>query len=270
MIMRYLVLIAIASCSFANKPQPPDPTVNCCRDIPVPKGYSLFTGGDSSFSNYLLSIKFKDTNTVLLFNGDLKSNQNAHYRVLNLGVGKRDLQQCADAVMRLRAEYLYHKGLFSRIKFHFTSGDLCKWTDYAKGFRPVINGNNVTFTKSASEDHSKKNFNSYLDLIFSYCGTASLHKELNSRNIKDIQPGDVLIQTGNPYGHAVMVMAVTKNKEGKRMFTIAQSYMPAQEIHVLLNKNDKAISPWYEAKEGVIETPEWTFQSSDLRTWQDN
>jgi len=268
--MRYIVILFLINCSFSQPTQTSHQAIKKCGDIPVPTAYRKFSGKDSFFANYLSNLKFKEDNSVLLYNGQLKSNQNAHYKVLNLGVGHKDLQQCADAVIRLRAEYLFEKKQHSKIQFHFTSGHLCRWEDYAEGMRPKINGNTVRFVKSSAKDYSKNNFDKYLDLIYSYCGTASLYKELKSKPIENIEPGDVLIQTGNPYGHAVIVMSVLKNKAGTTLFTIVQSYMPAQEIHVLKNPNNTILSPWYEAKEGEIETPEWSFNSADLKTWGNN
>jgi hypothetical protein len=57
------------------------------------------------------------------------------------------------------------------------------------------------------------------------------------------------------------------NKEGKKVYLLAQSYMPAQEIHVLRNFNNSQLSPWYELREGggEIRTPEWDFTSRDLK-----
>jgi hypothetical protein len=83
--------------------------------------------------------------------------------------------------------------------------------------------------------------------------------------ITQILPGDVLIIGGSP-GHAVTVMdiAVQKNT-GKKYMLLAQSYMPAQQIHVLKNWEDERISPWFEVPEsGKIETPEYTFQTNNL------
>jgi hypothetical protein len=43
-------------------------------------------------------------NIVLLYSGNKKYRQDIHAEVLNIDVSKKDLHQCADAVMRLRAD----------------------------------------------------------------------------------------------------------------------------------------------------------------------
>ncbi|HOP99614.1 MAG TPA: DUF4846 domain-containing protein [Acetivibrio clariflavus] len=51
---------------------------------------------------------------------------------------------------------------------------------------------------------------------------------------------------------------------------IAQSYMPAQDIHVLKNFNGTEISPWYSLNFGdVLNTPEWTFYKDQLMRFRD-
>jgi hypothetical protein len=46
------------------------------------------------------------------------------FAVMDLPVGNKDLQQCADAIMRLRAEYLYRPGQFNSIRFYDNNNDL--------------------------------------------------------------------------------------------------------------------------------------------------
>jgi hypothetical protein len=105
-----------------------------------------------------------------------------------------------------------------------------------------------------------------MDIIFSYAGTLSLAKELKPVSMKDIQIGDVFIQGGSP-GHAVVVIDMVENKDtGERRFLLAQSYMPAQEIHVLKNMANADGSPWYSNfLEGDVSTPEWGFRVEDLK-----
>ena len=47
---------------------------------------------------------------IFLYNGDLKNRQDVHQAVINIDAGgKEDLQQCADAVMRMKAEYHFSR-----------------------------------------------------------------------------------------------------------------------------------------------------------------
>ena len=51
---------------------------------------------------------------------------------------------------------------------------------------------------------------------------------------------------------------------------ISQSYMPAQEIHILINQIDQDLSPWYPLDFGEsLFTPEWTFNANDLKRFKD-
>ena len=99
------------------------------------------------------------------------------------------------------------------------------------------------------------------------CGTASLSKQLRTQDIINVEQGDVLIRGGFP-GHAVIVMDIAINDTGNKIFLLAQSYMPAQDIHVLNNPSNKNLSPWYEVNdETIIETPEYTFTKYELKRW---
>jgi len=61
-------------------------------------------------------------------------------------------------------------------------------------------------------------------------------------------------------------MDVAVNKEGKKIFMLAQSYMPAQDIHVLVNPQDENLSPWYQIEEEIV-SPEYVFRKGELRGW---
>lgn len=223
-------------------------------DIQTPKGFERIALDSNSFGNYLRNLTLSTDNKVYLFNGDLKYNQSVHYAVVQIDIGKSDLQQCADAVIRLRAEYLYKNKMYDKIHFNFLSdGKPRYYKDYAAG------------------DYSYSKFRKYLNWIFAYANTKSLIKELKKIDISQMQIGDVLIQEGTPYGHAVIVVDMADNKKiNEKVFLIAQSYMPAQNIHILKNINASEISPWYKlVNEGRIFTPEWTFTVEDLYRFRD-
>lgn len=200
------------------------------------------------------------------YSGEEKSNKVAA-AVLSYDVGSKDLQQCADAVMRLRAEYLYKAKQFDALHFNFTNGFKASYSKWRSGYHIAVKGNNVHWVKTTKECVSYQSFREYLNVVFTYAGTASLTKELKQFAFAQMQIGDVFIKGGSP-GHAVIVVDMAVNpKTNKKVFMIAQSYMPAQDIHILINKSKPAISPWYDLEETAseIETPEWTFETNQLK-----
>jgi len=245
-----------------------DTVSNLYRRIDEPEGFYRLKVEPGSFGEWLRFLPVHpEGKKVLLHNGELKNRQDVHAAVVNIDPGTSDLQQCADAVMRLRAEYLFSTAQYSRIHFNYTSGDNCDYTDWTKGGRIKVAGNKtshvVTDQRSEKSDHGA--FRTYMNSVFMYAGTLSLTREMISVPVDSMRIGDVFIYGGSP-GHAVLVVDMCVNEKGEKLFMIAQSYMPAQEIHVLKNPGDSDLSPWYPVKFGkVLETPEWEFESSELK-----
>ena len=234
--------------------------------IAPPPGFRRLTLPAGSFESWLRGLPVKPGRPqVRLFNGGLKSNQEAHHVVLDVDVGKRDRQQCADAVMRLRAEYLHQAEKDDAICFRFTDGTPARWSEWRQGLRPQLSGRKTEWRKSAGADASYDSFRRYLDVVFSYAGTFSLARELAPvDDVRRIEAGDVFIQGGFP-GHAVIVVDVSEDGQGQRAVLLAQSYMPAQDIHILRNPRYPE-NPWYVVtSDGPMVTPEWNFPAGSLR-----
>ncbi len=234
-----------------------------------PAGYERIALDSNAFGYYLRNLPLKKHGSpVYLYNGKLKGNQSAHAAVINLSVGSRDLQQCADAVMRLRGEYLFRTRRYSDIHFRFVSGFNCEYAKWREGYRVALSGNSVLWQKTAPADKSYASFLKYMETVFNYASTLSLEKELKAIELKDVEIGDVLIKGGAP-GHAVIVVDLAENAEGKKVVLLAQSYMPAQDIQVLQNPVNGAISPWFDLEERLkIYTPEWTFEAFQLKRFE--
>jgi Domain of unknown function (4846) len=234
----------------------------------VPEGYSRVQAAPNSFAAWLRNLPLLPPGSpVVLHNGERKARQDVHAAVLDVSVGAKDLQQCADAVMRLRAEYLFAQGRLNEIQFNFTNGFKAEFRRWKNGERIKVVGNKCSWSASARADSSHATLLAYLDRVFTYAGTLSLSQELRPAEGSDIEPGDVFIQGGSP-GHAVIVVDVAMTKEGQRAFLLAQSYMPAQSIHILKNLYRPASGAWFEVGvDDKLYTPEWTFAWSDRKRW---
>jgi hypothetical protein len=233
--------------------------------IMAPEGYERIDVDRGSFAEYLRNLPLKPHGSKVLYYDGREKGRDVHMAVIDMDVGDRDLQQCADAVIRLRAEYLYKTGQYEDIHFNFTNGFNAEYIKWRQGNRISVNGSSVSWVEGAGYSEGYQSFRKYLDMVFAYAGTLSLAGELQRIDLSDIRIGDVFIKGGSP-GHCVIVIDLAQCREtGKKAFLLAQSYMPAQDIHVLKNTQDDSISPWYAGEFGDrLITPEWTFERDQL------
>jgi hypothetical protein len=212
----------------------------------APAGAARVAVPDDSFAAFLRALPLLPVGApVRLYDGTLKPRQDVHAAVVDLDVAPRDLQQCADAVMRLWAEYRYARRL------------------------PVVVHPDPGAPRALRFDGpygDRRAFDRYLVRVFAEAGTASLAAELAPVR-GAVAPGDVLVQGGHP-GHAVLVLDVAAGTDGRRWLLLGQSYMPAQQFHVL--RDPASGSPWFDAAAltapAGLATPEWRpFHARDLR-----
>src|SRR5215218_4144092 len=87
---------------------------------------------EGSWADFLQHLPVEE-GPILDYRGLPVGDQEKHIGIIPYDVGKRDLQQCADALMRLRAEYLFGRKRYDEIGFHFVGGQFYTWNDYCRG-----------------------------------------------------------------------------------------------------------------------------------------
>ncbi len=131
----------------SNKLLNPKGTTVSTRFSPT-SGYTRISSEAASFAGYLQHLLLKEHGSLVhYYNGVEKPNKVAA-AVLNTDVGAKDLQQCADAVMRLRAEYLLKTKQYSALHFNFTNGFKADYGKWRSGYRIRVKGNDVSWHKT--------------------------------------------------------------------------------------------------------------------------
>jgi ABC-type Fe3+ transport system substrate-binding protein len=229
-----------------------------------PPGFERVPVEPGSFGAFLRDLPLRPAGAEVHYHdGRRKPYQAAQWAVVDLDVGEDDLQQCADAVIRLRAEWLWAAGRSKQASFRFTSGDACPFDKWSRGLRPVVAGDSVGWAPLARSDESHASYRAWLDKVFQYAGTLSLAGEMKRVAVAELAPGDVFLHPGSP-GHAVLVADVARDAAGTLRFVLVQSYTPAQDAHVLRVK-DHDPSPWFPLPSGSrLPTPEWEFGTDEL------
>lgn len=247
----------------------PEPDSTIATRFAPPEGFTRVPVEAASFGAYLRSLPLKPAGSLVhLYDGSQKHRQDVQAAVVDLSVGKRDLQQCADAVMRLRAEHLFAQGRIDDIHFNFTNGFRADFRRWVNGQRVEVEGaHGSRWIGGGKVSATHDDLLNYLQVVFTYAGTLSLSKELNDATLSPIAPGDVFVHGGSP-GHAMIVVDVARDAQGRTAFLLAQSYMPAQDIHMVKNLRRLELGAWFIQDDGnELNTPEWTFSWNERKRW---
>jgi hypothetical protein len=253
--------------AYAWLPTQPHPSQCLAKRFPAPAGCQRLAVSAGSWGEWLRGLPLRPAGTpARLYTGALKDNQAVVAAVVNIDPGVKDLQQCADAVMRLRAEYLFSQNP-NKIHFHLTTGYDAWFSDYVAGRTFKVKGEEVTPAPKPTEALTHAALGRYLLPVFGYAGTLSLRRDLRPVALAEVLPGNVFIHGGRP-GHAVLVADVAENpRTGQRYLLLAQSYMPAQNIHILRNVDYPSLGAWFavpDANTPEVATPEWTFAREEI------
>ena len=235
------------------------------RRFAPPVGFHLAAAAPGTFAAYLGGLPLAAPGTpVRSYRGDelVAGDDPRLAAVTTLDVGTRDLQQCADAVLRLHAEYKFQAGDDAALDYRAVSKFDLPFSRWIAGERVVPRGNDLAWVPGRGKSgRSHASLRSWLDTVFDYANTVSLQRDAKPVPRADIRAGDFFVQGGFP-GHAVLVLAVAENGAGEMRALLGQSYMPAQNFQVLAHDGE----PWFSLQGDAIETPFWrAFGWSDLR-----
>lgn len=199
---------------------------------PVPDGYARVDVDPASFAAWLRGLPVRiDRRAVHDHRGRRTGGDSAG--VIALDVGDKDLQQCADTLLRLHGEWLWSRGRSGEIAYHFTSGDRSSFADWVDGRRLKIEGPKVVPVEVDPVAHDRAALHAWFEQLFMYAGTRSLVLDTDPVGLdRPIAAGDLLLRPGSP-GHVVMVLDVAEGRDGEQIAVIGQGSMPAQEFHVI-------------------------------------
>jgi hypothetical protein len=169
--MKHLIAIILFACiSFI-------PADKVSTRFNAPAGYSRWQPRPAVLALTCKTCQLLPAGTrTKTYTGDVARTDPYTAAVIDMSIGSQDLQQCADAVMRLRAEYLFQRQDYRSISFNFTSGFKCDFEHYANGYRY----SNDRWVQKAKKDYGYASFMRYMTLVFSYAGTLSLGKRVET------------------------------------------------------------------------------------------
>ena len=259
-----------------------DPANTIAARITVPMGYERAQVDPDGFAHWLRHLPLKPPGTAVSgFDGKPASLQAGHMAVLDMdAIGPH--QESVQAIMRLRAEYLYHKKRLLAIYFNFPNGQPVEFVKWAQGIKPVIGEDGrpvlgedgkLTWTRAnrnLRKDYSYANFRAYMDMVFAHCDARTYMKEMEKGPLMtNLSIGNIFISPGNPARCSIVVDMIERRSNGAKAFLLVQGSTPAQDLYVSRNFRpaDTGIFPWFDVRigQGVVTPEGFRFTRDDLK-----
>jgi hypothetical protein len=216
----------------------PAPVDSLEAHFPTPPGYQRVAVAPGSFGEWLRGLPLAASGTPVLNNsGEVVYPGDDPYvaAVIAIDVGAGDLQQSADAVMRLHAEWLWASEKPDAISYRSASKLDMPFSRWAKGQRLLPAGPNVFWVvKNKPREATYNDFRQYMDAVMLWSNNFSLATRAN--HVSDpaqLTAGDFFLQLRGK-GHALLVLDVAQKPTGERVALLGQALQsPAQSMHVM-------------------------------------
>ncbi|MDI1475457.1 DUF4846 domain-containing protein [Polyangium sp. y55x31] len=237
----------------------PAPVDTLEQRFPPPPGFTRVHLAPDGFGAFLRTLPLAAKGTpVKSYRGDeIRADGHPNVAaVVAIDVGKADLQQCADAIVRLHAEWRWSHGHRDQ-GYRTASGTKLEFQRYASGQRVRVDGNRIELVQSAKRaEATHALFRTWLDDVFGWTNTGALARDGERVALGALRPGDFFVLTGVPFGHTVLVLDMAKDAAGRRAVLLGQSFVPAQNVHVI---RPEPASAWFVIDEaaGALTTPFW-------------
>ncbi|MDI3291475.1 DUF4846 domain-containing protein [Polyangium sp. 15x6] len=237
----------------------PAPVDTLERRFSPPPGFTRVPLDPGAFGAFLRTLPLAAKGTpVKSYRGDeIRADGHPNVAaVVAIDIGKADLQQCADAIIRLHAEWRWSQGHRDQA-YRTASGTKLEFQRYASGQRVRVDGNRLELVPSAKRaEPTHALFRTWLDDVFGWTNTGALARDGERVALGALRPGDFFVLTGVPFGHTVLVLDMAKDAAGRRAVLLGQSFVPAQNVHVI---RPEPASAWFVIDEasGALTTPFW-------------
>jgi len=249
-------------------PEPPDvidPSgVTVLTRFNPPEGYTRVPAEEGSFAAWLRELPVRPDGTGVYLKDSTAREEDVHAAVLAMDIAKYGLMETTDALLRLRAEYLYEQGDYEKISFTFLSGFVFEFTKWADGQRVEVDGNKVKWVDGGepSDDHDA--LIAYLKTLFIYSNASAIKSDV--QDSADSSPGKIFLDTGN----GALIIDAAQGADGDILVMLCQGGTPVQDIFILKNALEPAISPWFRIPQnGQIITPDLVYVKSSLKQFKE-
>ncbi len=229
----------------------------------LPEGFARTAQPEDSFGAFLRVLPLKpDGSSAYLFDGTAITGLSPA-AVISWDPGTQDRCQNTDALIRLRAEFLFSRERFEDISFHFMSGFNFAFSKWSEGYSIKVSGSKVDWVKSGEPDSSHEALEKYLSNLYVYTNATAILSDLQSAS--EPSPGDVFVEDGG-----VMIADLAENSaSGETIVMLCKGGGSAQNLYIVGNTREPEISPWFPVSDGgVVYTGSGSFVISALKRFK--